>query len=363
MTKIKKILVTGGCGFVGRHLIKELSKESNIEVWIIDDLSNGKHPQKWGILNLIKDRQNSLKKINCFRIKNNLSNKLIFIKADLISILLSELKKQPNLGYPKLPHFDEVYHLASVVGGRSTIEGDPLKVGIDLAIDSCFFLWAVKINKPLKILYTSSSAAYPISKQKTKKFQILKENMINFDKGFFQPDFTYGWSKLTGEYLARTAVKKYGLKVAIVRPFSGYGEDQDISYPVPAIALRVVAHQNPVKVWGDGNQGRDFVYIDDCVKACILACRKISDGSAVNISTGKLTTFKELAYMMIKIEGYNAKVVGVKNKPVGVAKRCGDPLKAKKVLNWFPLVSLEEGLKKVLRGAKKRLATGILPPG
>jgi len=212
------------------------------------------------------------------------------------------------------------------------------------------------VNKPERILYASSSAAYPISKQKKIKAVALKENMIDFNKGFFQPDFTYGWSKITGEYLAKVAVEKYGLKVAVVRPFSGYGEDQDLSYPVPAIALRVAAHQNPIRIWGDGRQVRDFVYIDDCVEACILACRKITDGTAVNIGSGKPKSFRELASLMLKIEGHKAKIVGVDDKPVGVAKRYSDISLIKKILNWTPRTSLEEGLKKVLFGAKKRLS-------
>jgi len=358
--KNKKILITGGCGFVGRHLANYLAKEGNREIWIVDDLSSGQNPLSWENPKIrISHRQPSFKS-KIFKVENSRS-KLVFIEANFISLALSELKRQPNLNYPRLPHFDEVYHLASVIGGRSIIEGDPLAVGIDLAIDSCFFLWAAKLKKAKRILYASSSAAYPISKQMGKKAIPLRENMIDFVRGVFQPDMTYGWSKITGEYLAKIASQKYGLKVSVVRPFSGYGEDQDLSYPVPAIALRVAAHQNPVKVWGSGEQGRDFVYIDDCIKACVLACRKISDATAVNIGSGKLTTFKELAELMIKIENYKAEVKGQKGKPVGVSKRFCDTTKAKKILGWRPLVLLEEGLKKVLLAAKIRLKSGIKP--
>ncbi|MBE7245467.1 MAG: hypothetical protein INR63_10975, partial [Actinomycetospora chiangmaiensis] len=75
----------------------------------------------------------------------------------------------------------------------------------------------------------------------------LREDFIAFDKRLGLPDYTYGWSKLTGEYLGRIAVAKYGLSVGVVRPFSGYGEDQDLVYPFPAIALRVAARERPVK--------------------------------------------------------------------------------------------------------------------
>jgi len=80
--------------------------------------------------------------------------------------------------------------------------------------------------------------------------------MIDFTSGELgQPDMTYGWSKLTGEYLSCLAAKQYGVHIACVRPFSGYGEDQDLSYPVPAIAYRVARGDDPVAVWGTGEQG------------------------------------------------------------------------------------------------------------
>ena len=101
------------------------------------------------------------------------------------------------------------------------IEDQPLLVGIDLAIDSLFFLWAAVSQKTRRILYASSSAAYPISRQCDQAFSYLTEDMIDFAKGVLAPDMTYGWSKLTGEYLARLAVGRNQLRVGIVRPFSG----------------------------------------------------------------------------------------------------------------------------------------------
>lgn len=355
----KNILVTGGCGFVGRHLLARLFQEKWDEIWVIDDLSTGLHPATWTSLKLTLSHTQPYQNAEVFEVPGQ--GKLVFINADFFSVAGSELGRQPSFGVPKLPHCTEVYHLASVVGGRSMIDGDPLSVGIDLGIDASFFLWAAKVNHPDRILYASSSAAYPISLQKEDGAVALSEDMIAFGKGFSQPDFTYGWSKLTGEYLAQIAAQQYGMHVAVVRPFSGYGEDQDLTYPVPAIALRVAARHNPVKVWGSGYQGRDFVHIDDCVEACILACRCISDGSAVNIGSGVLTTFREVAALLIELAGYEAPVEGTENKPVGVAKRYADTTRMKAVLGFSPRISLRQGMKRVLEGAKKRLEAGIKP--
>jgi UDP-glucose 4-epimerase len=232
---------------------------------------------------------------------------------------------------------------------------------VDLAIDSLFFLWAATRGKAGRILYASSSAAYPINRQTADEFSRLSEEMIDFEAGVLAPDLTYGWSKLTGEYLSQIAVQKHGMSVAIVRPFSGYGEDQDISYPVPAIALRAAAKANPLMVWGSGHQGRDFVHISDCIDGLIGACRSISDGSAVNLGTGVLTSFLELAALMAALAGYEPDVRGTDNRPVGVAKRVSGGKNAERLLGWTPKVSLEDGMGRVVRHAEWRLAHGYAP--
>jgi nucleoside-diphosphate-sugar epimerase len=248
------------------------------------------------------------------------------------------------------------------VGGRVKIDGDPLSVGLDLSIDAAFFLWCVKVNKPGRVMYASSSAAYPIGLQASNSNIALQENMIDFDKGFAAPDFTYGWSKLTGEYLSRIAHKNYGLKVAVVRPFSGYGEWQEPVYPTPAIALRAAAKYDPLFVWGTGEQSRDFVHIEDCIDCIELAIEQIEDGTAVNIGTGIATSFLELAALMADIVGYNPKIEGRAGKPVGVANRYCDPSFAKELLGFYPKISLREGMSRVIDIAKKRIETGIEVP-
>jgi nucleoside-diphosphate-sugar epimerase len=173
--------------------------------------------------------------------------------------------------------FDLVVHLAAVVGGRMTIEGDPLAVATDLAIDATLFNWLVKQKQTArKLLYFSSSAAYPIGEQTQANNRPLAEELIDFDS--FQlgmPDMTYGWSKLTGEFLARHAAEKYGLNVVTYRPFSGYGEDQDFTYPFPSVVRRVGQGEAPIIVWGSGEQLRDFIYIDDAVEAVFASADKL----------------------------------------------------------------------------------------
>jgi nucleoside-diphosphate-sugar epimerase len=342
-------LVTGGCGFVGRHLIKRLLAEGH-DIWIIDDLSTGLHPDKW--LGDVSNRRNG-GATERYEIGNR---SVTFVREDLSVTLLGQLGRLPGQTID-LPAFDYVYGLASVVGGRATIDGDPIGVGIDLAIDAIFFLWLVRNSAKIgKVLYASSSAAYPINLQKRDGHMALQESMIDFASGDLgQPDMTYGWSKLTGEYLSRLAASRYGMSIACVRPFSGYGEDQDLSYPVPAIAFRVARGDDPITVWGTGEQGRDFVHIEDCITAMMRAVDRIHDGTAVNIGTGRLTTFLEVAAKFVALDGRRARVTPLTGQPVGVQSRYCDPTQMQTMLGWKPEIGLDEGFSRVLHAAHERV--------
>ena len=325
-----KVLVTGGCGFVGRHVVLRLLTKGE-KVWAVDDLSTGTHPKEW------------------------LPEK--YMRSDIFTFVHDDVRRffaryfcsdryEKSLSTGKLPEFDDVFHFAGVVGGRAKIEGDPIAVATDLAIDSDFFAWAVKI-KPDRVLYASSSAAYPIQMQRSDGAVALKEEFIGFGGQLGQPDMTYGWSKLTGEYLARISADNYNLHVVCVRPFSGYGEDQDETYPIPTIAARAVRREDPFIIWGSGEQGRDFVHIEDCVDAMFLALEKIRDGSAINIGSGILMTFKEVAKVFISFAGYKPVIKPLVDKPTGVHSRYSNIEKAKTVLGWQPEITVEEGFRRV----------------
>jgi nucleoside-diphosphate-sugar epimerase len=224
-----------------------------------------------------------------------------------------------------------------------------MAVAIDLAIDATFFRWVVRNREQIgRVLFASSSAAYPIHLQADQGAIALKEAYISFDENLGQPDMTYGWSKLSGEYLARIAAQHYGVHVACVRPFSGYGGDQDGTYPVPAIARRAALREDPLIVWGTGEQGRDFVHIDDCIDAMLVALEKISDGTGVNIGSGQLTTFKQLAQLFADLAGYTPIVKPLIDKPMGVHSRYADTTEMEARLGWRPRVSLRDGMRRVL---------------
>ena len=240
--------------------------------------------------------------------------------------------------------FDLIVHLAAIVGGRDTIENDPLAVGTDLSIDAEFFNWAVR-TKQSKIIYFSSSAAYPIHFQIKGSTHKLIESDINL-MDMSSPDFTYGWAKLSGEYLAHFA-RNYGLKIYIFRPFSGYGETQDLDYPFPSFIKRVLDQVDEFEIWGDGTQVRDFIHIEDIVEATMKAVELDIEGP-INLGSGVATSFIDLAEQIFKISGWKPKndIKLRTDKPVGVMYRCSD---SSKMLSFYtPKISLEEGIKRSL---------------
>ena len=238
-------------------------------------------------------------------------------------------------------YFDVVIHLAAVVGGRATIEGNPLAVATDLAIDSDLFQWALR-TRPGRIVYFSSSAAYPIMLQRARFKAMLSEQDINLEH-IRTPDQTYGWSKLTGELLAQYA-RDEGLKVTILRPFSGYASDQSLDYPFPSFIARARAKASPFKIWGSGLQVRDFVHIDDVVEATFAAI--INGVQVMNICSGRATSFIELAEMMMLAVGYLAPIETDLSAPVGVEYRVGNPRYMNMI--YEPKISLEQGIAQAL---------------
>ena len=284
-----KILVTGHRGFVGRHMMLALHRHEIVGI----DLVEGNDCRDF------------------FRVDDT--------------------------------RFDLVIHLAAIVGGRLTIDGQPLQVATDLAIDSDMFQWAMR-TRPRRIVYYSSSAAYPTRLQESRELAFkLHEDDLRLDE-IHAPDQTYGWAKLTGEMLAGFA-EAAGIPVHIFRPFSGYGEDQDASYPFGAFRDRARVHADPFEVWGTGQQVRDFIHIDDVVAATFAAVRQ-DFREPVNLCTGRPTSFLELAEMFTREAGYQPLIRPRSDKPVGVQYRVGDPTR---MLQFYtPKITIEEGIRRTL---------------
>ena len=343
---MKTHLVSGGCGFVGRNMVKRLYNTTEDRIIFIDNLSVGTHPDTW--LDVAKTKVDGT--------ASHYGDRLIFLEEDFrdtLRLLIDNMDEfEKNLGI-EIGTFADVFHFAAIVGGRAMIDGDPLMVALDLSIDAEFFFWITR-HKPERVLYPSSSAAYPVSKQTESNTIQLSESDIDFNN-MGQPDMTYGWTKLTGEYLAHIAAKHYDVKITCIRPFSGYGEDQDLSYPIPAIARRAALKEEPFEVWGSGYQGRDFVHIDDVLDCTLEAMKTIHDGRAINIGMGRLSTFREIIGIFCEFADYKPEIKALLDKPVGVFSRYCSMDNVEKELGWKAKISLREGLKRVYDKAVENL--------
>ena len=235
--------------------------------------------------------------------------------------------------------YDLVVHCAAIVGGREMIDGAPLALAPNLELDSGLFQWAERA-RPGRVLYVSSSAVYPVSCQELASGVKLAEHMVSLD-GPGMPDQLYGWAKLTGEMLAA----RCSGAVTVVRPFSGYGEDQDGCYPFRAFAERAKRREDPFAIWGPGGQVRDFIHIEDVVRGSLSM---MADGVSgpVNLGTGRATSMRDLARMMCDAAGYRPAFEIQPDRPAGVQYRVADITLMGKY--YEPLVSLEEGVKRAM---------------
>lgn len=312
-----KVLITGSHGFVGRHFVKKLDIEGNTLV-LVDDLSNGKRMEDW----------------------------LPHLRPDNCEFRQYFIDCQDYFTSYEDSRFDLVVHCAGIIGGREVIEGDPIQHVKNIKIDAAFFDWACR-EVPGKIIYMSSSAAYPVDLQNKEKRCTLFEEDIDLTN-LRPPDMTYGWSKLQGEYLLNLLADRYGLSVLTLRPFSGYGEDMGMEYPIPAICQRVVNREDPLIVWGSGQQGRDFVHVDDIVNFA-LCHKSYMPYEAFNVSSGQITNFINVAKMAAEIVGYRPTIKPLTDKPEGVYYRVGDNTNMMHSYGGRELVPLRMGLSWIIK--------------
>lgn len=293
-----RVLLTGAAGFVGRHLHRAFSVRGD-DVVAID-----------------------LRKIPRVR------------QADALDFFRTDDRPM-----------DLAIHCAAIVGGRASIDGSPLGVGTNLALDSWYMRWLVRTGTP-RAVYFSSSAAYPVELQEPGPIRRLREDDIDLDNP--RPaDASYGLAKLTGENLARYAEAE-GCRILIPRPFSGYGEDQDDCYPFPAFIGRAARREAPFEIWGDLGSTRDWIHIDDIVGSVLAGLDQDVTGP-VNLGWGHATPFGELASAVTEAAGYVPQFKHLPTAPRGVHHRVCDP---SRMLSFYqPRVSLEEGIRRALKAA------------
>jgi nucleoside-diphosphate-sugar epimerase len=236
---------------------------------------------------------------------------------------------------------DLLIHCAATIPPIDEREKNDLLVANDFAIDSSMWQWALR-NQPGQIVYFSSSAAYPFYLQSGT--YALKEDDINL-ASIAQPDAMYGMTKLMGEVQAQEA-KRQGLNVLVLRPFTGYGEDQALTYPFPAFIQRAKERVKLFDIWGNGHQVRDFIHIDDIVQGTMAMLEQGFSGP-VNMGFGKPTELIDLAKLIVDhIRGYQPAYRVNDAKPQGAFYRLSDATLLHSV--YKPSVSLSDGIRRAL---------------
>lgn len=241
--------------------------------------------------------------------------------------------------------YDLVIHCAANVGGRARIDGDPLAVAENFAIDSDMFRWAARTGQR-KVIYFSSSAAYPVAYQDGESNLPLEEDDQKVSHVLGSPDQTYGWAKLAGEKMAEAA-RQHGVETFIFRPFSGYGEDQSLDYPFPSFIARAKRRDDPFEVWGDGTACRDWIHVDDIVAGVMAVVEAGYSEGPVNLCTGVATSFNKLAERVTYEAGYSTLLLHFTDRPVGVQYRVGDPTLLHKF--YRPRITLENGIRRCFK--------------
>lgn len=274
---MKRALVTGGAGFIGRNMTTHLIR-ADYQVVRVD-------PRFLGTPELVNDH---------------------VYPWDMRAYLGTKDHRE---------EFDLVVHCAAMEPHRKAIDTKPTHFPENVHLDASFFRWA-HITRPGRIVYLSSSAAYPRHLQYSHQHTRLVETQMDGRDA----DAVYGVAKVLGEDLAHNYQATGGV-VTIVRPFSGYGPDQSEDFPFGALVERVRRRENPITIWGDGSQVRDFIHVDDICRA-ILALADADVPQPVNLGTGIPTSMAQLVALAAQIDGFSGWEIELDtSQPAGVPYR------------------------------------------
>ncbi len=240
--------------------------------------------------------------------------------------------------------FDVVLHCAAVGADRASIDSTPLALAENFELDAALFRWAAQA-RPRRVVYFSSSAAYPVAFQRLGLVHHLREDDIS-PRYPQNPDGIYGWCKLTGERLAALARDHLAphTAVSVVRLFSGYGEDQGERFPFGALAARAQRREDPFTLWGSGMQVRDFIHVDDIVVGIMHVIKEGISGP-VNLGTGRGVSMGDLAVLFCAKAGYTPEIKTT-GEHEGVGYRVADVARLHRF--YKPRVSLEEGVERMM---------------
>lgn len=301
----KKILVAGASGFIGTHLTKKLS---DLGGDVTGTYLNHKPRQK------------------------PLNTK--FIKVDFTNY-------QDCLAATK--NIDYVFMAAANTSGAAVMEKTPLAHLTPNVVMNSQILAAAYENNISKFCFISSNTVYPVT-----NFPV-KETDVNYE--FFSKYFIVGWMKLFSEIMNQMYAKhiKKPMKTIVVRPGNLYGPYDKFTWQeskvIAALIRKSIERHDPFLVWGDGNDLKDFLYIDDFISGLLRVFEKIEDYETINIASSIPVTIKEVLNIILKInDNLSANIKFDTSMPTMIPKRLINTDKIRKKYKWKPETSLSEGL-------------------
>lgn len=316
--KDKKVLVTGGTGFIGSCVVENLVSLGS-KITVFDRMSSG----------VIKNI-------------SYLKNKVNFIRGDCANIIDAKNACRNQ---------EIVLNLAARVGGieynmshQATMLRDNLLIAITM-------LDAALVNKVERFLVVSSACVYP------RECEVPTPETEGFVSEPEPTNGGYGWGKRMAELLGKYYAQQFGMKIGIVRPYNCYGPrdnfDPKVSHVIPGLIKRVLDGEDPVMVWGSGRQTRAFLYVEDLAKGMILAIEKYPVPDPINLGTDEEVSIKDLIRKIISISGKKSKIMFDTSKPDGSPRRNCDNTKAKEKIGFVAKTAFDEGLRKTIEWYKQ----------
>jgi GDP-L-fucose synthase len=310
----KKVLVTGGNGFIGSYVVEFLvAAGARVSV-------------------TASSAQSNLSYVNAVR--------------DDIRIFFGDLR---DLSHCEAitPGQDIVMNLAARVGGISYNIAHPGSIFRDNLLIFTNVLEASREAGVERFLVTSSACVYP-------RFCSIPTPESEGYEGRPEPtNEGYGLAKRMEEFLGDAYHREFGMRIAIARPYNAYGPrdnfDAESSHVIPGLICRIYAGENPLIVWGDATHSRSFLYVKDFARGLMEVTEKYAESDAVNLGADEEVTIGELARMLVELSGKKIEIVFDPSRPGGQPRRKCDTRKAREKVGFEARVPFREGLAETLR--------------